>query len=79
MVVQPPPKAWIIATTVAMLSLSLVRSSSASVNSNEPDAASANRLDVLLAQAIAAAPGFTLRGGTNVVLRGIVARALGVR
>jgi alkylation response protein AidB-like acyl-CoA dehydrogenase len=45
----------------------------------EPDPASANRLEVLLAQAIAAAPGFTLRGGTNEILRGIVARALGVR
>jgi len=45
----------------------------------EPDPASPDALDVLLAQAIAAAPGFTLRGGTNEILRGIVARALGVR
>ena len=45
----------------------------------EPDPASADRLEVLLAQAVAAAPGFTLRGGTNEILRGIVARALGVR
>jgi acyl-CoA dehydrogenase len=45
----------------------------------EPDTASSDVLDVLLAQAIAAAPGFTLRGGTNEILRGIVARALGVR
>jgi hypothetical protein len=45
----------------------------------EPDPASPDALDVLLAQAIASAPGFTLRGGTNEILRGIVARALGVR
>ena len=45
----------------------------------EPDPASPDPLDVLLAQAITAAPGFTLRGGTNEILRGIVARALGVR
>lgn len=45
----------------------------------EPDRRSADRLEVLLAQAVAASPGFTLRGGTNEILRGIVARALGVR
>jgi hypothetical protein len=45
----------------------------------EPDRSSADRLEVLLAEAITSAPGFTLRGGTNAVLRGIVARALGVR
>jgi alkylation response protein AidB-like acyl-CoA dehydrogenase len=45
----------------------------------EPDPTSDDTLDVLLAQAIASAPGFTLRGGTNEILRGIVARALGVR
>jgi alkylation response protein AidB-like acyl-CoA dehydrogenase len=45
----------------------------------EPDAGSADRLEVLLAQAVAASPGFTLRGGTNEILRGIIARALGVR
>jgi alkylation response protein AidB-like acyl-CoA dehydrogenase len=45
----------------------------------EPDPTSSDTLDVLLAQAIASAPGFTLRGGTNEILRGIVARALGVR
>jgi hypothetical protein len=33
----------------------------------------------LLAQAVMNAPTFTLRGGTNEVLRGIVARGLGVR
>ena len=35
--------------------------------------------DLLLEDAILAAPGFTLRGGTNEILRGIVARELGVR
>jgi alkylation response protein AidB-like acyl-CoA dehydrogenase len=45
----------------------------------EPDPTSPDNLDVLLAQAVASAPGFTLRGGTNEILRGIVARALGVR
>jgi alkylation response protein AidB-like acyl-CoA dehydrogenase len=34
------------------------------------------RLDELVAQAVLAAPGFTLRGGTNEILRGIVARGL---
>jgi hypothetical protein len=33
----------------------------------------------MLADAIQHAPGFTLRGGTNEVLRGIVARGLGLR
>jgi alkylation response protein AidB-like acyl-CoA dehydrogenase len=33
----------------------------------------------LLADAVLAAPGFTLRGGTNEILRGIVARGLGLR
>ncbi|HEY1517959.1 MAG TPA: acyl-CoA dehydrogenase family protein [Solirubrobacteraceae bacterium] len=35
--------------------------------------------DRLLAEAVLSAPGFTLRGGTNEILRGIVARDLGVR
>lgn len=37
------------------------------------------RFDVLFAQAILHSPGFTLRGGTTEILRGIVARGLGVR
>ncbi|MFN8634910.1 MAG: acyl-CoA dehydrogenase family protein [Chloroflexota bacterium] len=45
----------------------------------EPDPSSRDTVEMLLAQAIASAPGFTLRGGTNEILRGIVARALGVR
>ncbi len=35
--------------------------------------------DQLVADAVLSAPGFTLRGGTNEILRGIVARELGVR
>ena len=34
---------------------------------------------MLLAQAVLHAPGFTLRGGTNEILRGIVARGLALR
>jgi alkylation response protein AidB-like acyl-CoA dehydrogenase len=33
----------------------------------------------LLAGALLASPGFTLRGGTNEILRGVVARGLGLR
>jgi acyl-CoA dehydrogenase len=33
----------------------------------------------LLAEAVLAGPGFTLRGGTNEILRGIVARGMGLR
>ncbi len=36
-------------------------------------------LERLFAQAILHAPGFTLRGGTNEILRGVVARGLGLR
>ena len=35
--------------------------------------------DALVEDAILSTPGFTLRGGTNEILRGIVARHLGVR
>ena len=44
-----------------------------------PDVREANRLDELLDTARLHAPLFTLRGGTNEVLRGIVARGMGVR
>jgi alkylation response protein AidB-like acyl-CoA dehydrogenase len=37
------------------------------------------QFDELVEDAVLAAPGFTLRGGTNEILRGIVARELGVR
>jgi len=40
---------------------------------------SAPGLPGLLAGAVMQAPGFTLRGGTNEILRGVVARALGLR
>jgi hypothetical protein len=36
-------------------------------------------LTSMLAEAILAAPGFSLRGGTNEILRGIIASALGAR
>jgi len=36
-------------------------------------------LDRMIAQSILHTPVFTLRGGTNEILRGIVARGLGVR
>jgi alkylation response protein AidB-like acyl-CoA dehydrogenase len=41
-----------------------------------PAGSSDARFDDLLGQAILSGPGFTLRGGTNEILRGIVARAL---
>jgi acyl-CoA dehydrogenase len=46
----------------------------------EPDpAATDGTLPRLLADALRQAPGFTLRGGTNEVLRGMIAKALGLR
>ncbi|GAA4290574.1 acyl-CoA dehydrogenase family protein [Actinomadura sp. NPDC048955] len=45
----------------------------------EPDPGSADPLARALAESVVQAPGFTLRGGTNEILRGIVARGLGVR
>lgn len=36
-------------------------------------------LEAMVAEAIVHAPGFTLRGGTNEVLRGVIARELGLR
>jgi acyl-CoA dehydrogenase len=44
------------------------------VAGREPDPAGNDRFALLLAQAIWAAPTFTLRGGTNEILRGIIAR-----
>ncbi|QRG70165.1 acyl-CoA dehydrogenase family protein [Brevibacillus choshinensis] len=43
---------------------------------SSPSLDSSNRLDQLLAQAILHAPGFTLRGGTTEILRGIVAKGV---
>ncbi|GAA1559499.1 acyl-CoA dehydrogenase family protein [Kribbella hippodromi] len=45
----------------------------------EPDAGSADELSRMLAEAVLHSPGFTLRGGTNEILRGVIARQLGVR
>jgi hypothetical protein len=45
----------------------------------EPDRGAPEPLPRMLAEAILHAPGFTLRGGTNEILRGVVARQLGVR
>jgi acyl-CoA dehydrogenase len=44
-----------------------------------PDPGAESGYARLLADAVLHAPGFTLRGGTNEVLRGIVARGLGLR
>ncbi len=44
-----------------------------------PDAGAEHGFARLLADSVLHAPGFTLRGGTNEVLRGIVARGLGLR
>jgi alkylation response protein AidB-like acyl-CoA dehydrogenase len=44
-----------------------------------PDQGSTDRFSALLADAVLAAPSFTLRGGTREILRGIVARELGLR
>jgi len=43
----------------------------------EPDAGSDEALARLLAEAVIQMPGFTLRGGTNEILRGVVAKGLG--
>jgi alkylation response protein AidB-like acyl-CoA dehydrogenase len=45
----------------------------------EPFRAPDETFGMLLAEALLAAPGFTLRGGTTEILRSIVARAVGVR
>lgn len=45
----------------------------------EPSLGSERRYSALLARSILHSPGFTLRGGTNEILRGVVARGLGLR
>jgi acyl-CoA dehydrogenase len=47
--------------------------------STPPDPGAESGYARLLADAVLHAPGFTLRGGTNEVLRGIVARGMGLR
>jgi acyl-CoA dehydrogenase len=49
------------------------------LHSVPPDPGAGSGYARLLADAVLHAPGFTLRGGTNEVLRGIVARGLGLR
>lgn len=43
-----------------------------------PSIHSTNRIEVLLAESILHAPGFTLRGGTTEILRSIISRGVGV-
>jgi alkylation response protein AidB-like acyl-CoA dehydrogenase len=45
----------------------------------EPSTGAESTYERLLAQAILQSPGFTLRGGTSEILRGIIARGLGLR
>jgi alkylation response protein AidB-like acyl-CoA dehydrogenase len=45
----------------------------------EPAPDSTDRFEALLAQALLRGPSFTLRGGTTEILRGIIARRLGLR
>jgi hypothetical protein len=45
----------------------------------EPDLASTSHFASVLAYTTMAAPAFSLRGGTREILRGIIARQLGVR
>lgn len=45
----------------------------------EPDLTSSDLFTRILAEAVVQAPTNTLRGGTNEILRGVIARALGVR
>lgn len=49
------------------------------ITSATPSLTSDSRFEVLFAEAILQSPGFTLRGGTTEILRGIIARGLGVR
>jgi hypothetical protein len=45
----------------------------------EPDHASDDGLTSVLAYLVMAAPSFSLRGGTREILRGMIARGLGLR
>lgn len=49
------------------------------VDGERGDEASATRLDEALRQVMLTAPSFTLRGGTREILRGVIARGLGLR
>jgi alkylation response protein AidB-like acyl-CoA dehydrogenase len=51
----------------------------ASRSAAEPDPDAAEALPRLLAEGLLHAPGFSLRGGTSEILRGVMARGLGLR
>ncbi|MFI7530304.1 acyl-CoA dehydrogenase family protein [Nocardia salmonicida] len=51
----------------------------AALDSGYADPGSADEFDRLLAEGLLHSPGFTLRGGTSEILRGVVARGLGLR
>ena len=51
----------------------------ATADETEPDPDSSDDFNRLLAEGLLHAPGFTLRGGTSEILRGVVARGLGLR
>jgi hypothetical protein len=52
---------------------------SAGVPNADPDPTSDDEFTRLLSEGLLHAPGFTLRGGTNEILRGVVARGVGLR
>jgi acyl-CoA dehydrogenase len=58
---------------------SAVVDAAAACISVQPSVESGDALSRLLAEGILHAPGFTLRGGTNEILSGVVARGLGLR
>jgi alkylation response protein AidB-like acyl-CoA dehydrogenase len=45
----------------------------------EPDPSGEPGLDRMFAESVLQSPGFTLRGGTNEILRGVIARSMGLR
>jgi hypothetical protein len=49
------------------------------VDGGSGDDATATRFDEALRQVVLTAPSFTLRGGTREILRGVIARGLGLR
>ncbi|WP_459976103.1 acyl-CoA dehydrogenase family protein, partial [Nocardioides pyridinolyticus] len=49
------------------------------VVASQPSVLADGQVSALITDSLLASPGFTLRGGTNEILRGIVARGLGVR
>jgi alkylation response protein AidB-like acyl-CoA dehydrogenase len=49
------------------------------VTGEQPSMSNPGGMSALLAESVLHSPGFTLRGGTNEILRGVVARPLGLR